>query len=255
MSMLQEVIDSLPEGTVKSIHLGEHWTAVVAQVDGCLNCGLASNPVWPNSLIREAPVELPGTMRMRSARELCDLVFQPDLRLASAGVATINALLPRQPQSWVDCNAGDVIAQRGAGKRVAMIGHFPFVSKLREQVGRLDVLELRPQPGDYPAAAAPEVIPQADVVALTGMTLINGTLEGLLELCSPRAYVVMLGPSTLLSPVLFDYGIDLLGGSVVENIPPVVKAVDEGTHLEQIFALGVRMVILSRDGARSRRAA
>jgi uncharacterized protein (DUF4213/DUF364 family) len=245
MSLLQEVIDSLPEGTVKNIHLGEHWNAVVAQVNGRLSCGLASNPMPSGTLAREAPTGLAGRLQTRPARELCDLVFQQDLRLASVGVATMNALLPPLSEYWVDCNAEQVIARRGVGKRVAMVGHFPCVPELRQQVGRLDVLELRPQPGDYPAEAAPEVIPQADVVALTGMTLINGTLEGLLKLCSPRAFVLMLGPSTLLSPVLFDYGIDLLGGSVVENLEPVLRAVDEGVS-DQIFPLGVRMVIMSR---------
>jgi uncharacterized protein (DUF4213/DUF364 family) len=246
MKILQEVIANLPEGTIKGIHLGEHWNAVVAQVDGRLNCGLASNPARFEASYRNVSAGLAERLQAQPARELCNLVFQKDLLLASVAVASMNALLPRRPESWVDCNAEQIIVQRGAGKRVAMIGHFPSVPLLRQQVGRLDVLELNPQPGDYPAEAAPEVIPQADVVAITGMTLINGTLEGLLKLCSPQAYVIMLGPSTLLSPVLFDYGVDLLGGSVVEKLDPVLQAVDEGIS-SQIFPLGVRMVIMSRD--------
>ncbi len=246
MTILQEVIDNLPEGTIRDIHLGEHWNAVVAQVDGHLSCGMASNPARFEIPARQVPAGLAGTLQARPARALCSMAAQPDLLLASVGVATMNALMPRRPECWVDRNAEQVIVQRGAGKRVAMIGHFPAVPVLRQQVGRLDVLELNPQPGDYPADAAPEVIPQADVVAITGMTLINGTLEGLLKLCSPQAYVIMLGPSTLLSPVLFDYGIDLLGGSVVENLDPVLQAVDSG-FAEKIFPLGVRMVIMSRE--------
>lgn len=246
MRILQEVINSLPDGTIHEVHLGEHWNAVVAQVDGHLSCGMASNPARFGPPERRSPAELAKSLQGRPARELCDLAFQQDLRLASIGVATMNALLPRQPEKWVECNAEQVIVQRGAGKRVAMVGHFPSVPVLRQKVGRLDVLELNPQPGDYPAEAAPEVIPQADVVAITGMTLINGTLEGLLKLCSPKSFVIMLGPSTLLSPVLFDHGIDLLGGSVVEKLEPVLQGIDSGTA-EQIFPMGVRMVIMSRE--------
>jgi uncharacterized protein len=246
MSILQEVIESLPDGSITDIHLGENWNAVLAQVDGRLSCGLASVPGDAETLSRKELDNLIGTLKIKTSRELCHLAIQKELRQASVGVATMNALLPQLPETWVECNAEQVIAQRGMGKRVAMVGHFPSVPRLREQVGRLDVLEMHPEPGDYPAEAACEVIPQADVVAMTGMTLINGTAEGLLKLCPPKALVIMMGPSTLLSPILFDYGIDLLGGSVVEKIDPVLRGVDEGIS-EQIFPLGVRMVIMSRE--------
>ena len=66
------------------------------------------------------------------------------------------------------------------------------------------MLELAPQAGDLPASAAAEVIPQADVVALTSMTLLNHTFDGLLALRRPDAQVMLLGPSTPLAPLLFD---------------------------------------------------
>jgi uncharacterized protein (DUF4213/DUF364 family) len=151
-------------------------------------------------------------------------------------------LLPQHPETWVDLNAEEVIAEHGADKRVALIGHFPFVDRLRPRVGELTVLELNPRPGDLPDSAAKEVIPTADVVAITSMTLLNHTLDGLLELCSPQAYVIMLGPTTPLSPVLFNYGISLLCGSVVTAIDPVLRAVRQGGNFRQIHRAGVRLV-------------
>ena len=59
---------------------------------------------------------------------------------------------------------------------------------------------------------------------------------------------MMLGPTTPLSPVLFDYGVDLLCGSVVEQIEHVLQAVDEGKPFRQIHSLGVRLVTIARDG-------
>jgi uncharacterized protein (DUF4213/DUF364 family) len=117
---------------------------------------------------------------------------------------------------------------------------------LRERVAQLDVLELHPQAGDLPASRAPDVIPQAQVVALTSMTFINGTIAGLLQLCSPEAFVVALGPSTPLSPRLFEYGIDLLSGSVVENIRPVLAAVEKGANFRQLHPLGVHFASIAR---------
>jgi uncharacterized protein (DUF4213/DUF364 family) len=250
MTILQEVIANLPDGIVTDVHLGECWNAVVVDVDGRRSCGMASTP---SEAIETTPQ--PGTpdftrwideFKAHPARDLCRLALDPNLRKASVGVAAINALLPKFPKTYVESNAEAVIAERGRGKRVAMVGHFPCVASMRERVGRLDVLELHPQEGDYPAEAAAEIIPQADVVTITGMTIINGTLEGLLKLCPPSAYVVMMGPSVFLSPVLFDYGVDLLGGSIIEKIDPVLAAIDCGTA-EQIFPYGVKMVLMAKE--------
>jgi len=248
MKMLYDVIAGLPDGSVEEVRFGNHWTAVVASVDGRLKCGLASNPAYAAPDTPDRRAELAAMARNRPARQFCDLAFQPDMSQVSVGIAAINALLPLHPESWVESNAGEVLARRGAGKRVALVGHFPFVPELRAQVGRLDVLELRPQPGDRGAEEAVEVIPQADVVAITSMTLINGTLDGLVGLCSPGAYVVLLGPSTPLCPVLFDYGVDMLCGAVVEKLGPVLQAIDEGKHFRQIERLGVRLVTIAHNG-------
>ena len=136
-----------------------------------------------------------GQLMERSTRELAGLVHSNSLMEAAIGMATINALLPKQEELWVDLNAAEVIAQHGAGKRVALVGHFPFVSQLQEHVGTLWVLEQQPGGEDLPANAAPEIIPQADVVAITGTTLINHTFEGLMTLCRPEALVLCLHTS------------------------------------------------------------
>jgi uncharacterized protein len=110
----------------------------------------------------------------------------------------------------VEINASEVLMKRGAGKNVALVGHFPFIPRLRKSVGNLWVIEQHPSEDDHPVQSAAELIPEADVVALTGSTLINHTLDGLLELCRPEALVMLLGPTTPLSPVLFDHGVDII---------------------------------------------
>jgi hypothetical protein len=112
-------------------------------------------------------------------------------------------------------------------------------------VGRLDVLELRPREGDHEADAAPELIPQADVVAITSMSLANHTFEELLALCAPEATVMLLGPSTPLSPMLFDHGIHLLSGSLVESIGPVLDTISQGAHFRQVHRAGVRLITMA----------
>jgi uncharacterized protein (DUF4213/DUF364 family) len=161
-------------------------------------------------------------------------------------MATINALLPALEERWVDLNAEEVIAQHGAGRPVALVGHFPFIPRLRARVGSLSVLELQPRGEDLPADAASDVIPQADVLAITGTTLINHTFEGLMALRHPDALVLVLGPSTPLSPLLFDHGVHLLSGSVVEDVDSVLRVVSQGANFRQVRRQGVRLVTMQK---------
>ncbi len=86
----------------------------------------------------------------------------------------------------------------------------------------------------------------ADIVAISGTTLINHTFEELMTLCRPDALVLVLGPSTPLSPVMFDYGVDILSGSVVVSTDAVLRAVSEGANFRQVHPYGVRLVTMQR---------
>jgi uncharacterized protein len=130
-------------------------------------------------------------------------------------------------------------------KNVALVGHFPFTPKLRSAVGQLWVIEQRPVEDDYPAEAAADLIPHADVVAITGSSLINHTLDGLLALCHPDALVIMLGPSTPLSPVLFAHGVSILSCSRVVDEVAVLRTVGQGATFQQVE--GVRLLTLRKD--------
>ena len=59
----------------------------------------------------------------------------------------------------VETNAVEVLIEHGRGKNVALVGHFPFIPKLRSSVGQLWVIEQHPAEGDHPAEAAAELIP------------------------------------------------------------------------------------------------
>ena len=47
---------------------------------------------------------------------------------------------------------------------------------------KLWVIEKNPGPGDYPAESAKDLIPDADVLAITGTAITNHSIEYLLEL-------------------------------------------------------------------------
>ena len=185
--------------------------------------------------VREA-----GNLHLKSAKELVQLIHSDSALEASIGMAAINSLLEVDESQAVEINAAEVLAERGRGKNVALIGHFPFVSKLRQSVGQLWVIEKRPTEGDHPDYAALELLPQADVVAITGTAFINRTMDDLLGLCQPKATVMVLGPSTPLSPILFDYGVDILSGTRVVDEAAVLRTVGQGASFRQVE--GVRLL-------------
>ena len=245
VKLIDDLLAALPDGSVQDVRVGAFWTAVVVEVADQTRCGLASTMHTEDHHHAGAPAVCEaGVLMERGARRLAELARSDSLMEVSIGMATINALLPKQEGQWVDLNAEEVIARHGAGKQVALVGHFPFIPRLRERVGKLWVLELRPQGDDLPAEASQDVVPQADVLAITGTSLINRTFEGLMAQRRPEALVLVLGPSTPLSPVLFDHGIHLISGSVVEDIESVVRAASQGANFRQIHRQGVRLVTM-----------
>jgi uncharacterized protein len=69
---------------------------------------------------------------------------------------------------------------------------------------------------------------------ITGTALTNHTLQHLLGLCNPGAYVVVLGDTTPLTPLFFDYGVDAVCGTVVIDTELALRCVNQGATFRQI---------------------
>jgi uncharacterized protein (DUF4213/DUF364 family) len=237
MKAIDRLLESVSyDAPVKQIVVGAFWTAVVLDTDPP-RCGLASTlraetgGPWP-------PVVKAGGLLERSGQALAELLRSDRILEASIGMAAFNALLEGDETAMTEANAGEIILERGAGKRVVIIGHFPFIEQVREAAAECWVLELRPGPEELPASQAPEVLPQADVVALTGTSLLNHTFDDLCALCRPDAFVLTLGPSVPLTPVLFELGVDALSGTRVDDPDHVLKSVSQGATFRQIKRAG-----------------
>ncbi|MCI0520457.1 MAG: DUF364 domain-containing protein [Chloroflexi bacterium] len=240
MNILRELLNNLTvDAEVRQVLVGAHWTVVCSRF-----CGMAS------TLSGDKPhghhqVRGVGHLHEKSTRELAEYALSDNLLEASIGLAAINSLLTVDESSAVEVNAVEVLIENGRGKNVALVGHFPFVPRLRLEVGNLWVIEQRPTEGDYPAEAAADLIPRANVVAITSSALINHTLDDLLALCAPGALVMALGPSTPLSPVLFAHGVDILSGSRVVDEAAVFRTVGQGAAFQQVE--GVRLLTLAAE--------
>lgn len=165
----------------------------------------------------------------------------------SIGVAALNSCVPLSDLEFHDGNALDLAVRLGTGKNVVVVGHFPRLDALRTAASSLTILEKKPLPGDLPAEAAPDVVPQADLIAITGVTFLNATLEGLLALKKPGATCVVLGPTVPLSPALLARGVDVIGGAWVDDEDATEAMLSQGGMPRR--GKGVRHVLLARNSA------
>ena len=112
------------------------------------------------------------------------------------------------------------------GKTVGVVGHMRGSKRMHQQAKQIYYLERDPKQGDYPDPACEVLLPQCDIVLITGSSLINKTLPRLLAL-SCDAYTVLTGPSVPLCPALLDFGIDRLAGLVVTERAEMAEHVRE----------------------------
>ena len=112
------------------------------------------------------------------------------------------------------------------GLTVGLIGHLHGPKGLREQARAVYTIERSPQPGDYPDAACDALLPQCDLVIITGSAAINKTLPRLLEL-SRNAQVILTGPSVSCCPALLTLGIDRLHGRLITRPEEMLRVIVE----------------------------
>ncbi len=230
MQIINDLLSILDyKAPVADIRQGPFQTAVLTR-----HCGLASTPHDPGPHHDKSPVKDTGYLLDRNAKELAQLALSSSALEAAIGMATINSLIEVDEQKCEELNAADLIARKGENRKVAIIGHFPFIPRLKSIVKELWVIEKNPQAGDYGEAESENLIPQADVVGITGTAFTNHTIEHVLNLCNPDAYVVVLGGTAPLSPVLFDYGVNAVSGTLVTDPQLVLRYVSQGATFRQI---------------------
>ena len=122
------------------------------------------------------------------------------------------------------------VAQEAAGKNVTVIGRFPHLESQLAPICSLSVLERNPELGDFPDSACEYILPEQEIVIITGMTLTNKTLPRLLQIVRPEARVIMVGPSVPMTPLLYRYGVTDLDGFCVIDPGKTEAIVRRGDH-------------------------
>jgi uncharacterized protein (DUF4213/DUF364 family) len=230
MKILDDLISGLNfDASVRDIRLGVFHTGVLTR-----HCGLAASLSGDAHRKEPMRVKNPGFLLDKPPEELARMAYSKSLLEAAIGMAAINSLIEVNLDLCVELNAADLILQKGEGRQVAVVGHFPFLPRIRDKVKALWIIEKNQREGDFNENQAHRLIPQADVVAITGTSLTNHTLEHLLNLCDPNAYIIMLGGTVPLSPILFEYNVDAIAGTRVVDPDIVLRCISQGAKFRQI---------------------
>jgi uncharacterized protein (DUF4213/DUF364 family) len=156
---------------------------------------------------------------------------------AAANSALLAAGLTAQSPEARKSSAFDHWRHVAENKKVAVIGRFPGLEKLKSVAKELSVLEIDPQPGELPDTAAEYVLPGMDAIFITGSSLANKTFPRLLAL-SANSWLGLVGPSVPLVPLLFNkYSIDSLSGTVFDDFPRIAQAIQLG-HATSLYNFG-----------------
>jgi uncharacterized protein (DUF4213/DUF364 family) len=202
----------------------------------------------------------PGTFRGRRAVDFLDEAVHPDGIRRAVGIASMNALAAlcwdRRPHPDVTLEAGiDAFdaADIRAGRQVVIVGAFvPFLRELKRRQQPYLVLERNPtalkpdeMPFYRPAAQAPTVVPLADVLLITGTTLVNDTIDDILAAARPDACKVVVGPTVGLVPDAYlRRGCDVLGGIRVTHPDAFLDVLAEGGAGHHFFGRSAEKIVL-----------
>src|SRR5436190_6050375 len=250
--------------TVERAVIGLFFTGVK------LSNGIAGACATPIKTIPEAvccptsamAMPFPGKLRGRPALDLANEALGDHGIRRAVGIAAMNALADtcwhRRPHSETELQVGidafDATEMR-PGDKVVVVGAFvPFLRELKRRRQPFLVLEqdpatLKPEelPFFRPADLAPEIVPEADVLLITGTTLINDTLEDLLSLAKPAARVTMVGPTcTMLPDPFLQRGADVLGTVRITAPEEFLDILAEGGSGYHFLGRSAQKVVLMR---------
>ena len=265
LAAIREVLGPELDGiTVERAVIGLFFTGVK------LNNGIAGACATPIKTIPEAvccpssamAMPFPGKLKGRPAFDFAREALGDNGIRRAAGIAAMNALADtcwrRRPHPETELRLGidafDATEIR-RGDKVVVVGAFvPFLRELKRRHQPYLVLEQDPAtlkadelPFFRPAEQAAAVVPEADVLLITGTTLINGTLEELLALARPTARVTMVGPTvSLLHDGFLRRGADILGTVRITDPDAFLDILAEGGSGYHFLGRTAQKVVLVR---------
>lgn len=232
MEILDKIIEygklKAEDEIIKDIFIGVFLTYVKTRRYG-LSYTYRDSLKPPHLLL---PIKHRGSLRGRKAGEIISYIKSKNPLEATVGLAALNSVL-EIPRDAVELKNGfgSYIVNECAGKKVAMIGYFPFMDKIREKADEFYLFEKTIDSVD--AKKDLSTLSNAEILITTGTIIINHSVEEIIKKAE-NCRVMMVGPSTPLCPVLFDCGIDEILGMSVYDPRLMVETLSEGVIVPEL---------------------
>ncbi len=270
--ILQEVYDLLKTRysdnyktvTIDRIIAGIHFTFVqlsngycgIAAVDhNMINCCKSRN--------KDFGIFSPGKMH---GEKLIDLInFSENSPILSfVKIAAINAvsaeLTEKAGYKVIESMDPLDLLEIDNRKAICIVGAFTsYIKKIAESPSKLTILELDKSAiqEEYQKYFAParefiKVLPQSDIIIITGSTLVNNSLDELLAAIPPIKQVIIVGPSAGIFPeVLFSKGVNIIGSTKITDPDQIFYAVGEGASGYHLFHNGAKKICIINDAKKT----
>ncbi|MDR1185802.1 MAG: DUF364 domain-containing protein [Coriobacteriales bacterium] len=260
--MLGDEVESL---TVERAVFGLFFSGVKL-ADGC--GGICFTPIkelpeavcCPSSA-RAMP--LSGRLARRPVLSYLDDLNSANILRKTLAIATLNALSvslwkkhpPQRYQLQTGIDAFDAIAIPEEGQTVVVGALTPILKRLLAKKAAFTVLEtdrrtLKGKELEHyaPAEEARRFVPHADLLVITGTTLLNDTLEGLLDLAKPDAKILVAGPTASMIPdAFFERGVGVLGGVLVTDPDALLDTLSEAGSGYHFFESSAQRLLIENE--------
>ena len=205
---------------------------------------------------------LSGRLSNRSARKYLDDIFSGNILKRTLGIATLNTLssmcwdlMPEKDyEIKVGVDAFDEL-EIDPAKNSAVVGALvPMLKKLISadapfKVFEMDSKTLKGEELNHflTPDKAPEYLPSADLVVITGVTILNDTLEGLLRNAKEGAEVLVTGPTAgMLPDAFFKRGVTMIGGILVTKPDELLNIISEGGSGYHFFGKYAERIVVRK---------
>lgn len=204
---------------------------------------------------------LSGKLSGVPVKQYIDDIFCDNILRRTLGIAALNAL---STIIWEkgDCeykpimnrDAFDEIDVGEYEKTVVVGALIPMLKKLIAHDCDFTILEqdsrtLKNHELQFyaPAEDAYKYVPDADLLVITGVTVLNGTLSGLLDMAKPGAEILVTGPTASMIPdEFFKKGVTMTGGIVVTNADELLDIISEAGSGYHFFGKSAERAVIKK---------
>ncbi len=245
-TIYQQALPSLEGKRIKDVLIGL-GLLVVELDDGSLSVSyVLRDELSPGCSVM--PIEKP--LRGMDAKEMAEWAITYDNPLlTSLGLAVLNSVVDHS-EIEQSSSHNDLFKMFKKDDRVGMIGFIePMIKQIKAVTSKKTFIfdSSRENSNDiYPDTLQKELLPQCDIVMITGTTTINHTLDSVLEYSSNAREIILIGTSTPLYPDAFsDTKVTRLAGSLwlKENRDRIFTMIGEGRGMKSLMKYGKKVTV------------